>query len=336
MTMNILTLPPSALPGYEACLRDVLALLDRVAPQPAIVHVPTLRLVLEDRAALLPGLGARMPEPAEAAHDGLADAVADALAAAVHVTTPPAVDAAALDRKRERQPGDLRAWTPERVELLKRDRRPGVDQQDMLRRINELPGREIPNLEAVRMKGKALGLPAISGRGVLIRDAETGEIRPQGMVFTPERIAYMREHYPTAETVADVLAGINALPGPPCRSEKSLSIRAAQAGLRRPPTTRTTLENRRASMARAQAARIEQAEAAPTLKPALTVAPEPPRAIPPSDWASPGVLTPAAERDAREQITAGVGARQLFEDFGGPSLDWWQAMCDLHRRGRAA
>ena len=102
MTAALLTLPPEALPGYEACIQDVLALLDRVAPHPAITHASTLRLVLEDRAALLPGLGWPMPE------DNVADAVAASLAEVVHVTTPPALAPC-------RPSGDLRAWTPERV-----------------------------------------------------------------------------------------------------------------------------------------------------------------------------------------------------------------------------
>jgi hypothetical protein len=423
MTHPLQDLCPIGIGGYRAAMEEAAALtqgahiraLTRPDHAEEILHHLAQRLL--DRAAFAETVAGRAaredarddqayrawatvsahvaaPADAEARQDGLAEAVAGALhvapgqveadlaAAPYPVATQPELPT----RQPRRLPAELRAWTPERVALLKRDRRSDVDQQDLLRRINALPGREIPGVEALRMKAKALRLPAISGRGALIRDPETGEAKPQGMVFTHERLAYLRANYPTAETVADVLAGINALPGPPCTSADSLRVRARLEGLRRPPTTQATLNSRRAAMARAQAIRLEQVHAAeaalaaeeapdqahavpcasvrlcaidsaeppptikqdlkvaepapaptPTVKPDLPVAPEPPRPIAASigDWLDDTTLTLEAERDAREQFLAGVGARALLEDFGGPSLDWWQAWCAA-QRGRAA
>jgi hypothetical protein len=334
----------------------------------------------------------RPPQPAEdaraeAEQHGLADAVAESLPAPKPAAKP-----------KPATPG-LPIWTEEREALLRAEWVPGVDRKALLARINALPGaRAIPNLDALRLKTKALDLPAISGILAPVEDPQTGEIGARGKVFTDERLAFMREAYPTMDTMEDVLSGFNALPGPHCISIDSLRVRARLMGLRRPTNSPAAQEARRASMAKALEARwagravtpdptptpkpdasaeakaeqpppppadsvaptpdapttfkqdwkVEpvapaptgkeplQVLAPPTLKPDLTVAPDTPRAIPLSDWASRGVLTPAAERDAREQIMAGVGARQLYEDFGGPSLDWWQVMCVRHRKGRAA
>jgi len=137
MEPRLLTLSAEALPGYDACLRDVLALLDRVSVQPAIAHAPALRLVLEDRAAMLPGLRAALcPLPAARVVTGPRAPEADAPAlASCDATEPPApIQAATADarlaRKRERQA----AWKRAKVARLRAEQAGEAGQAEPARR----------------------------------------------------------------------------------------------------------------------------------------------------------------------------------------------------------
>jgi hypothetical protein len=309
--LNLTTLPPSALPGYDACLRDVLALLDRVAPQPAIAHVPTLRLVLEDRAALLPGLGARIS--AETAQDGLADAVADALAAAVHVVPAPA-DADALERKRERQREWARAkkerggalrppggvvtkWTDERIALA-REKGGTMPGMALLAALNALPGPPIASTGSMRHKLKDLGIevtpglpPLPPGADVRDPDEETRAIiSERGRLlqvaagagdWTEARLAMLRAEFATADSTECLLERINALPGNPIASVESMRHKASSLGMTRPRGGADPAHMAKMNAARSAAAAVRRGEVvAPepaTIKPDLKVAsPEPP------------------------------------------------------------
>lgn len=56
---------------------------------------------------------------------------------------------------------------------------------------------------------------------------------------TPERDALLYEEYPDSRlTASELLAAINALPGPPCKNTDAMVTRTKALGLRRPPRGR--------------------------------------------------------------------------------------------------
>ena len=195
MEPRLLTLSAEALPGYDACLRDVLALLDRVSVQPAIAHAPALRLVLEDRAAMLPGLRAALcPLPAARVVTGPRAPEADAPAlASCDATEPPApIQAATADarlaRKRERQA----AWKRAKVARLRAEQAGEAGQAEPARRPRVWPK------------------------------------------WTPERLAVLRQHAGKMRG-RELLAAVNALPGPPVASTGAMRVQMRKLGLESAP-----------------------------------------------------------------------------------------------------
>jgi hypothetical protein len=352
-SLSLLDLPPAALPGYEACLRDVLALLDRVQPQPAIVHVPTLRLVLEDRAALLPGLGARMPEHAEAAQDGLADAVAETLAAA---TTRPAMDADALERKRERQREWARAkkerggeprppggvvtkWTPERLALA-REKGGTMPGMHLLAALNALPGPPIASTGSMRHKLRDLGIEVTPGLpplppGADVRDPDEATraiISERGRLlqvaagagdWTDARLAMLRAEFATADSTEGLLERINALPGNPIASVESMRHKASSLGMTRPQRGADPAHMAKMNAARSAAAAARRGDVVvpepPTIKPDLKVAAPSPPTLKPALTVAPEppphpVVTAEDDWTADGQLTA-EAERDATEQF---------------------
>ena len=270
---RLLTLRADALPGYEACLRDMLDLLDRVAAQPAIAHAPALRVVLQDRAAMLPALGdmrhaarepAPMVVPAAAWTPGLETAVREwkaQLAAPAQHTPVPALD-------------DV--WTPARdAALLEWGATPqhgGV----LLDVVNALPGQRLRSEHLVLRRlarlreGRPAGLdvpPPCRPPAAPVAppaDDAAAEAAQEGLAdavahaalpappappakrrahpnqlhaapkWTPARLALVHEK--AGKILGrDLLKLLNALPGPPIASTGAMRVKLRDLGLAATP-----------------------------------------------------------------------------------------------------
>lgn len=241
MTPRLLTLPAESLDGYQACLRDVLELLDRVALQPAIAHAPALRVVLEERAAMLPEL-----------HKLLSPKVAVINGAALQ-----GLDAAIRDWKASGPaPSPLPPesadwpWTPERDAALMEWSATTQDDVLLLEVVNALPGPRLDSRAAVRTRLDWLrrqaddaaqraeeaqdGLADAVAEATPAAPAPKPKPKPkqQKGEWTAERLELLKAEGPQTEPRA-MLARLNALPGAPIASVGALRLKAREIGATR-------------------------------------------------------------------------------------------------------
>ncbi|WP_191085653.1 hypothetical protein [Roseococcus microcysteis] len=245
MTPRLLTLPAESFDGYAACLKDVLDLLDRVAPQPAIAHAPALRVVLEERAAMMPGLlKLRRPLPTPAVVRGALTPEAEAELRAWQASNPaPAL----LSPQQAEWP-----WTPERDAALLEWGATTQDDVLLLEVVNALPGPRLDSRAAIRTRLDWLryqaddaaqraeetqdGLADAVAEATPAAPANRREIEPDpnartyGSVWTEERKTFAREHGPRMTTRA-LWEALNRLPGPRIATADSMRKRLRVLGV---------------------------------------------------------------------------------------------------------
>jgi hypothetical protein len=194
---------------------------------------------------------------AEAAQEGLADAVAAA-------GTPQA-----KRRVHPNQKGAL-VWTEERIALA-RAQAAKVPSAELFKALNALPGPPIASPDSMRFKLKRLGLevtpgaenlPApttAEGRAAAKRErCRLAIVAAGGGDWTAERLALLDAEFASAPNHATLLARINALPGNPIASASSMTAKARSRRLKRP---RRPLDPQH--LARMNAARLGNRAAAP-------------------------------------------------------------------------
>lgn len=231
MTQRLLTLPSEALPGYEAGLRDVLDMLDRIAAQPAIVHLPTLRLVLEDRAAVLPGLAGAMPRVA--AHPGWGPPAAWS----------PERDATLLewaDKTRDQFllldllnaiPGDRvhLAWLQPRLDWLRAHRSAPLDAPTPAWPITDA-ARPCEAAAKAQQDGLADAVAdSLAQPAPAAAPAPPPRLKQHKGEWTAERLALLDAEGPKTRPSL-LLPRINALPGAPIASVGALRVKARERG----------------------------------------------------------------------------------------------------------
>jgi hypothetical protein len=130
----------------------------------------------------------------------------------------------------KKQTAKPRTWTQERRVLL-HNLINLIPDDDLLERLNALPGPAIPKGRAMRGRAQELGYLAE-------RPRKSG---PNNGTWTSAREALLRQNYGRIPT-AEILAVLQALPGPPIASVKTLRSAAVRLGIksaglvkRRPP-----------------------------------------------------------------------------------------------------
>lgn len=172
-----------------------------------------------------------------------------------------------------------RAWTPERVAMLRAEYPTSTDTRALLHRINALPGRAVPTLNAVGTRAHALGVKKSpeAAAAILARCGEHGARNlPTGERRTPERAALLRAIYPTATTRRELLDAVNALPGPPFEKMGTLRLFIAFLGLRKTPETHRAIKRRVAAENKANGAPKPRAPRPPKPAPAFALPAPPP------------------------------------------------------------
>lgn len=130
----------------------------------------------------------------------------------------------------KKQTAKPRTWTQERRVLL-HNLINLIPDDDLLERLNALPGPAIPKSRAMRARAQELGYLAE-------RPRKSG---PNNGTWTSAREALLRQNYGRIPS-AEILAVLQALPGPPIASVKTLRSAAVRLGIksaglvkRRPP-----------------------------------------------------------------------------------------------------
>ncbi|HEV7455763.1 MAG TPA: hypothetical protein VGN96_03225, partial [Roseococcus sp.] len=299
----------AALLEWSATTQDDVLLLDVVnaLPGPQVDSRAAVRTRLE----WLRHQADATAQTAEAAQEGLADAVADA--------TPLAPEPAPQAKRARRQPPGRTApkWSPERLALL-REKAGKMRGRDLLTAINALPGLPIASTGAMRVKMRELGLESAPGlpplpenfdpRGQDEASREAMRERARRLAvagglgdWTEERLALLRAEYATVEDTGELLTRINALPGNPIASTESMRHKAASLGVRRPrpgsnPAHMAKMNAARSMQAAAMRGALEAPAPAPDDAPEMVeaedTAPEP---APPAPTIKPDVkvYTPA-------------------------------------------
>jgi hypothetical protein len=237
--------------------------------------------------------------------------------------SPEELAAAAIERGRVSAAAmGLGEWTEERLAVLRAEYDTAETLEALLARINAMPGNPIASVESMQARAKREGLRRK-------RRVDPAHMAKMSALWRAKKAAIAGAQASGLDQLQALAAEV--APAPPAEAAPEPAP---------PPTTAAAQRARQRAIQTPWIREIVEAAepAAPTVKQSSMVAPEAPpvKAIPPSDWAAPGVLTEAAERDAVEQFMAGTGARALYENFGEPSLDWWQAWCERQRKGRAA
>ncbi|UPY35522.1 hypothetical protein [Sediminicoccus sp. KRV36] len=176
------------------------------------------------------------PTATETAQEGLAEAVAESLAA----QEPQPITATPVQRSDS-------PWTEERLTLLARIYPTIMSLEAMREALMALPGLEIATADAVKMKAQRLNLHR---RGAPIPDefAEAAPVRTRSIgglasnggkpgTWTRERVALLRRDYPSKRPLDDILADVNALPGPAVPTIGAVAAHAKKLDLsrRQPP-----------------------------------------------------------------------------------------------------
>lgn len=155
-------------------------------------------------------------------------------------------------------------WSGERIALLRTlFPQPGFSLDDILARLNALPGPAISSTKAVKVRASTHGLRRPTAPPTQRAATATAT------VWSAERIALLREIYPQPDlSRRDVLERINALPGPPCASLDALKKKAMALGLLRAAATAPDTKDATATPEGAAAPAIPPPAAAPAAEPA--------------------------------------------------------------------
>lgn len=129
-----------------------------------------------------------------------------------------------LARKRAAAPV---TWNADRLELL-RNLINLVPDADVFERLNALPGPAVRSISAMRDKAQRLGY-------LVGRHRPPGQQQP---VWTNERLAYLRESYGRVRP-AELLETLQAMPGGPIATIKTVRSAAVRFGIRSPCILRT-------------------------------------------------------------------------------------------------
>jgi len=141
----------------------------------------------------------------------------------------------------ERGVRDFLRWTSDRIALIRSDYADATDATAFLARLNALPGQPIPRLDMVSMRAMRLGVSKTAEAKLAIgsqcgkRCVSLGTLkRKTPTPRTAEREAVLRAEYPTAPSnTAELLATLNAMPGPPLKSTRALSNWAQLLGVKK-------------------------------------------------------------------------------------------------------
>jgi hypothetical protein len=308
----------NAMPGPRVYLSWLAPRLDQLRAQ---------RQEAAEDTALDDALQAEEAAHAEAAQDGLADAVAEA-AAPPRPSRPP-------------HPNQVRPvvkWTPERLALA-REKAGKVLGRELLAMLNALPGPPIASTGAMRVKLREMGLEVTPGlpplppgttprnwneeaRAAARERARVTAVMAGGGDWTEARLAMLRAEFATAETTHGLLERINALPGSPIASVESMRHKASSLGLSRPrhgadPAHMARMNAARSEAAarlreqKAQAEAAPEAEALPAPEPIEAPAPEPDAAPPQPTRSEQRVTTPWIKRAMEGKLAVSPVAATL-------------------------
>jgi hypothetical protein len=129
-----------------------------------------------------------------------------------------------LSRKRAAAPV---TWSVDRLELL-RSLINLIPDADVFERLNALPGPTVRSISAMRDRAQRLGY-------LVGRHRPPGQQQP---VWTDERLAYLRESYGRVRP-AELLEKLQAMPGGPIATIKTVRSAAVRFGIRSPCILRT-------------------------------------------------------------------------------------------------